>query len=173
MINRLVTFFIICNCLFSVDYETEIQPIFNFNCGNCHLGNSSGGVNLSSYENVMNSDIVTPFDADDSELYDRITRDNSDDGDMPPGNSELSDVQIALIEAWINEGALPEDPGDSCDVDLGDTNGDGILNVLDVVSIVQFVLGSGSVTFECAADFNGDLIVNILDIVSLVNEILS
>ena len=93
---------------------------------------------------------------------------------MPPGNAELSDAQIALIEAWINGGALPEeDPGDSCDVDSGDVNGDNVLNVLDVVSIVQFVLGSGSVNFECAADFNGDLVVNVLDIVSLVNEILS
>ena len=89
-------------------------------------------------------------------------------------NAELSDEQIALIEAWINEGALPEeDPGNSCDVNSGDVNGDGTLNVLDVVLLAQFVLGSGSVTFECAADFNGDLVVNVLDIVSLVNEILS
>ena len=173
MINKLTTFFIICNCLFSVDYETEIQPIFNNNCGNCHIGNSSGGVNLSSYQNVMDSDVITPFDANDSELYDLITESNNGGDDMPPGNAELSVAQIALIEAWINEGALPEDPGDSCDVDLGDVNGDGTLNVLDVVLVVQFVLGSGSVTFECAADFNGDLVVNVLDIVSLVNEILS
>ena len=174
MINRLVTLFIICNCLFSVDYETEIQPIFNNNCGNCHIGGSSGGVNLSSYQNVMDSDIITPFDADDSELYDLITENNGGGDDMPPGNAELSDEQIILIETWINEGALPEeDSGDSCDVDSGDVNGDNILNVLDVVSIVQFVLGSGSVTFECAADLNGDLVVNVLDIVSLVNEILS
>ena len=173
MINRLTTFFIICNCLFSVDYETEIQPIFNFNCGNCHIGNSSGGVNLSSYQNVMDSDVITPFDANDSELYDLITESNNGGDDMPPGNAELTDAQITLIQDWINEGALPEEPTDTCDVDSGDVNGDGTLNVLDVVSIVHFVLGSGSVTFECAADFNSDLVVNVLDIVSLVNEILS
>ena len=171
--NRLPLLLIIFHCLFPVDYETEIQPIFNFNCGNCHIGNSSGGVNLSTYQNVMDSDVITPFDANDSELYDLITENNNGGDDMPPGNAELSDAQIALIEDWINEGALPEDPGDSCDVDPGDVNGDGTLNVLDVVSIVQFVLGSGSVDFECAADFNGDLIVNVLDIVSLVNEILA
>ena len=164
----------ICSSLFAVDYETEIQPIFNSSCGNCHLGNSSGDVNLSNYQNTIDSDIVTPFDADDSELYDRITRANSDAGDMPPGNAELTDAQIDLIEDWINEGALPEeDSGDSCDAAPGDVNGDATLNVLDVVSIVQFVLGMGSVIFECAADFNGDLLVNVLDIVSLVNEIIS
>jgi len=97
MIRRIFPYLFIISCLFSVDYETQIQPIFNANCGNCHLGNSSGGVNLSSYENVINSDIVVPFDAEDSELYDRITRDNSDNGDMPPGNAELSEEQINLI----------------------------------------------------------------------------
>ena len=80
---------------------------------------------------------------------------------------------LSYINGCPNGGALPEDPGDSCDVDLGDVNGDGTLNVLDVVLVVQFVLGSGTVEFECAADFNGDLVVNVLDIVSLVNEILS
>ena len=174
MINRLTTFFIICNCLFSVDYELEIQPIFNANCGNCHIGNSSGGVNLSSYQNVMDSDVITPFDANDSELYDLITEDNGGGDDMPPGNAELSSEQILLIEAWINEGALPEeDTSDSCDVASGDVNGDFTLNVLDVVLLAQLVLGAGSVEFECAADFNADSTINVLDIVQLVNQILS
>ena len=173
MINRLLGFSIILSYLFAVDYESEIQPIFNANCGNCHIGNSSGGVNLSTYQNVMDSDVITPFDANDSELYDLITENNNEGDDMPPGNAELTDAQITLIQDWINEGALPEDLGDSCDADPGDVNGDGTLNVLDVVSIVNFVLGNGSVTFECAADFNGDLSVNVLDVVSLVNEILA
>ena len=33
--------------LFSVDYNTQIQPIFNSNCIGCH--GSSGGLNLTSY----------------------------------------------------------------------------------------------------------------------------
>ena len=164
----------IFNSLFAVDYESQIQPIFNSSCGNCHLGNSSGGVNLSNYENTIESDILIAGDAGSSSLYDRITRDNSENGDMPPGNGELSLEQISLIEAWINEGALAEeDSGDSCDVASGDVNGDSVLNVLDVVSLAQFVLGTGSVNFECAADFSGDAIVNVIDIVQLVNQILS
>ena len=159
--------------LFSVDYETEIQPIFNAQCGNCHLGNSSAGVNVANYQNTMDSDIVIPGNAQASSLYDRITRANSEAGDMPPGNAELSVEQIALIEIWINEGALEEDPGDSCDVIIGDVNGDSALNVLDVVSLAQYVLGLGDVGFECAADFNGDSTLNVIDIVQLVNQILS
>ena len=46
------------------------------------------------------------YQEDDSELYDRITEDNGEGDDMPPGNPELSDTQISLIEDWINEGAL-------------------------------------------------------------------
>ena len=87
----------IFNSLFAVDYESQIQPIFNSSCGNCHLGNSSGGVNLSNYENTIESDILIAGDADSSSLYDRITRDNSEAGDMPPGNAELSLEQISLI----------------------------------------------------------------------------
>ena len=170
---RAMSFILMLNVVFSVDYESEIQPIFNAQCGNCHLGNSSAGVNVANYQNTMDSDIVIPGNAQASSLYDRITRANSEAGDMPPGNAELSVEQIALIEIWINEGALEEDPGDSCNVVIGDVNGDSALNVLDVVSLAQYVLGLGNVGFECAADFNGDSALNVIDIVQLVNQILS
>jgi len=98
--------------LLAVDYETEIQPIFDNNCGNCHLGNSSGDLNLSNYAILMSNDVIVPGNHQASELYDRITRDNSDAGDMPPGNSELSQDEIDLIAQWIDEGALPEESND-------------------------------------------------------------
>ena len=170
---RAMLFILMLNVVFSVDYESEIQPIFNTYCGNCHLGNSSAGVNVSNYQNTINSDIIIAGDAQSSSLYDRVSRANSEPGDMPPGNAELSVEQIALIELWINEGAFEEEPGDSCDVIIGDVNGDSALNVLDVVSLAQYVLGLGNVTFECAADFNGDSTLNVIDIVQLVNQILS
>ena len=97
--------------LFSVDYETEIQPIFDNNCGNCHLGNSSGGLNLSNYENLMSSETVVPGDHMSSVLYDRITRPESAQGDMPPTGS-LTEQQINLIADWIDEGALSEELSD-------------------------------------------------------------
>ncbi len=103
---------ILAASLYSVDYESQIQPIFDNNCGNCHLGNSSGGLNLSNYENTMSSGTVVPGDYLSSSLYDRITRDNSASGDMPPGNSELSQSEIDLIAQWIEEGALPEESND-------------------------------------------------------------
>ena len=320
------------NFLIAVDYESEIQPIFNNHCGNCHLGNSSGNLNLSNYDNLMSSDVVIPGDHISSILYDRITRDNSDAGDMPPGNSELTQSDIDLIALWIDEGALVEandisgcmdsnalncndgnidplyfpecstcsdglicdnyynpeatidnglcmysdvpsedefiitetdtgfdldwssfvppvdiveyvlqrclDPDGDSDGDgeleyenctmiispgtlylettysddinsedgyskytlyvhysnnnywgsaqgyyyfdnnscsLGDITGDGLLNVLDIVNLVNYIFGMGDFTDEqlCAADLNEDSIINVLDIVNLVNLILS
>jgi hypothetical protein len=56
---------------------------------------------------------------------------------------------------------------------LGDVNHDGMINVLDIVNIVNIILG-GSASGEdlLVADLNGDSEINILDIVILVGIIL-
>ena len=51
----------------------------------------------------------------------------------------------------------------------GDINSDGILNILDIVSLINLVLSDD---YEESGDINQDGILNILDIVSLVNLIL-
>ena len=58
---------------------------------------------------------------------------------------------------------------------LGDVNGDGTLNVLDVLRAVNIALGATDPTEEefCAADWNGDDTVNVLDILGIVNAILN
>jgi hypothetical protein len=53
----------------------------------------------------------------------------------------------------------------------GDTNGDDVVNVLDIVTTVNGVLSGGEVT-DCANDMNGDGVLNVLDIVSIVNLVL-
>jgi len=66
--------------------------------------------------------------------------------------------------------------GDSCsDWLLGDVNNDTTLNILDIVTLVNFVLGTDQPE-ECqleASDLNQDTGLNILDIVQLVNIILN
>ena len=52
----------------------------------------------------------------------------------------------------------------------GDINGDGMVNVLDVVTLVNVILGSMPATDN--ADLNGDGFYNVLDIVSLVSIII-
>ena len=52
----------------------------------------------------------------------------------------------------------------------GDFNQDGILNVVDVVSIINLVLTN---QYNEVADVNSDNLLNVVDIVMLVNLIIS
>jgi len=64
-------------------------------------------------------------------------------------------------------------PIDYLEADIlpGDVNNDGIINILDVVSTVNIVLGQAE--WVDAADYNSDGVINVLDIVSIVNIILN
>ena len=56
----------------------------------------------------------------------------------------------------------------------GDANGDGYVNVLDVTSTVDYIVGNDPKPFIFeAADMNTDLTVDVLDVVGIVNKILS
>ena len=93
------------SCLFAqIDYETEIQTIFNNNCISCH-GNS-GGLSLESYANLMtggnSGTVIISGDHSNSLLWEKINN-----GQMPP-NNQLPSSNIDLIAAWIDEGALEE-----------------------------------------------------------------
>ena len=57
---------------------------------------------------------------------------------------------------------------------LGDVNGDGAVNVLDVTTLVSYVLNEPLESFvEAAADVNGDGNINSLDITAIVSLILN
>ena len=77
-----------------------------------------------------------------------------------PIASSSSEIAI-IIQSLLNE--IPSGSN-------GDINGDGIANILDIISIVNIILDS---SYTSTADINYDNIVNILDIIELVNLILS
>ena len=55
----------------------------------------------------------------------------------------------------------------------GDVNFDGEINITDVITIINFVLGQTPTEEESlTADMNQDGIINILDVIQLVSEIL-
>ena len=60
--------------------------------------------------------------------------------------------------------------GSGCGL-IGDSNGDGSLNVLDVVLLVNLILDANASGDDCS-DVNGDGALNVLDVVLLVNLIL-
>ena len=58
-------------------------------------------------------------------------------------------------------------------ITMGDTNGDNIVNVTDIVEVVNCIMGNPSAGFVfAAADLNGDGEVNVTDIVMMVNIIM-
>ena len=52
----------------------------------------------------------------------------------------------------------------------GDVNGDGQLNVVDIVLAVDLILNS---QYDSAGDMNDDNMLNVVDIVTMVNAILN
>ena len=104
-------FFIIfiLSMIFCVDYNLEIQPIFNASCINCHNPQANNYSNhqldLTSYQGLMEGGesgmVVIPGDPDNSILLDEVTSFS-----MPPygsGYDFLSENQVNLISDWINE----------------------------------------------------------------------
>ena len=97
---------ILSSLIGQVDYNSQIQPIFNNNCTICHMyGNASGGSTLTSYSEVMTNSnsgaSVVPGDHANSLLWQRVNN-----GSMPPQNNpDLSADQINLIAQWIDQGA--------------------------------------------------------------------
>ena len=85
-----------------VDFESQIQTIFNYSCTGCH-GNS-GGLNLTTYSGVMTGGntgaAILAGDHASSLLWVRV-----ENGSMPPSGT-LSSDQVDLIAQWIDEGAL-------------------------------------------------------------------
>lgn len=93
----------------SVYFENDILPILVSNCAmsGCHDATThKEGVNLTSYNSVMSTGGVKPFNPGGSKLYKSITETEADDRMPPPPASPLTADQKALISKWIQQGAL-------------------------------------------------------------------
>ena len=86
----------------------------------------------------------------------------------PNINVYWGSINPVFYDAWNYD--LNQPVGDDLCV-LMDINVDGIVNVIDIVAVVNIILGSQD--YSCGADVNQDGIVNVIDIVSIVNYILS
>tara|TARA_Y100000748_G_scaffold297258_1_gene291046 strand:- start:294 stop:2282 length:1989 start_codon:yes stop_codon:yes gene_type:complete len=70
---------------------------------------------------------------------------------------------------WIDFIVMPGNPSDFCDI-----SSDGELNIIDVVLLVNFILGTQEPNNNqiICADLNNDSSLNVVDIILLVNQIL-
>ena len=91
-----------------IDYDRQVHPLLAAKCFACHSQEKrSGGLSLFSYEDVLNGGrsggTVRPGSSANSLLIHRVS------GEMQPRmplvGQKLSDPEIAVIRAWIDQGA--------------------------------------------------------------------
>jgi hypothetical protein len=92
-------------CLAAVDFHRDVRPILSDNCFTCHGPDEKqrmAGLRLDAREGAFAKVIVAGNSAG-SLLYQRIS--HADPAKRMPLGRTLTDKQIALIRAWIDEGA--------------------------------------------------------------------
>ena len=92
----------------TIDYQQQIHTILAARCLNCHSAERrSGGLSLAAYVDVLDGGrsgaAIRPGDAGGSLLMRRITGEATPP--MPLNSPALSGGEVAVIRAWINEGA--------------------------------------------------------------------
>jgi mono/diheme cytochrome c family protein len=106
------TFVVACG-LRNVSYAKEVQPILTKNCSECHSpgqqGFTASGLNTTSYAALMKGGrygpLVKPGDAFTSALNMLVEGRVDKSIRMPHGRDKLSNEDIAVLKAWVNEGA--------------------------------------------------------------------
>lgn len=132
----------------------EFKLEFTDGLGN-HLDESQ---TLGTYEDswtYLSSEIQIPEGTEIINFVMMGTRNSGSDND-----SYFDDMELRL-RSECNE------------VVIGDLNEDGIINVLDIIRLVNIILGETGTDHEIqAGDANGDGILNVIDIIQIVNIIL-
>lgn len=110
----LVAFFLTANLLSRADeitFEQHIRPILKTHCFHCHgeAGKREGGIDLRLRRLIAEGGDSGPGlianDATESLILARIRS-----GEMPPIDKKLSVDEVALMEAWIEQGARTARP---------------------------------------------------------------
>ena len=109
---------------------------------------------------------------DAGSLFDPTCLADGDDTDCG-GIFNMEMDALCVPELQIREVYIDFDEIDDCAAN-GDVTLDDVVNILDVVNLVQAILGNNPLNDNqtCNADINQDSIINILDVVALVQAIL-
>ena len=96
-------------------FATDIKPIFDTSCVKCHGEQKpKAKLRLDTLEGTLkgsdNGKVIEPGKSEKSVLILNIAHLGDDDDFMPPpknklGLKKLTDEQIGLIRAWIDQGA--------------------------------------------------------------------
>lgn len=104
----------------AVDFESEILPILDAKCIQCHKApyeengrtkKPKAGLRLDAAWAILagseDGSVLTPKEADKSPLYVRVTLPQDDDDFMPPAGKAdpLTEAEVKILRKWINDGA--------------------------------------------------------------------
>jgi mono/diheme cytochrome c family protein len=82
----------------TISYQKDVFPIIQQNCLSCHdATNHFGGIVIENYDQIALS-------GRSGELYNSIMISSNGKAYMPKGG-RLMDCEIALIKAWVDQGA--------------------------------------------------------------------
>jgi uncharacterized membrane protein len=98
-----------------VVYKDLIQPLFDQKCTACHNENvKRGGLDMTTSKSLLKGGksgaAIVQKSLSKSLVYNRITKEQTDQKFMPPTNVPLTYSEIKLIEWWILEGAPVDSP---------------------------------------------------------------
>ncbi len=139
--------------------------------------------NIDASDGIYNNQVIITWDINEDATSYKIYRDNIWLGlNNTNINTEYIDqiAELGIVYDYCIESI--NDCGQSdlaCDLGFsdsgpGDVNGDGDINVLDVVSMVNVILSLEPLTDDIlySADLNADGVIDVLDVVSIINMIL-
>jgi hypothetical protein len=97
----------------NVSYGRDVQPILKARCIECHAPGGAGyeksGFDMSSYDTLMKGGkygkLVVPGDPLTSTLNVLVEGRADPSIRMPHGREKLPDREIAILKAWVQEGA--------------------------------------------------------------------
>jgi ankyrin repeat protein len=92
----------------SVDYDADVRPLLAQNCYSCHGPEAQqSGLRLDLRQNALRGGdygpVITPGNSADSKLIKRLV--HGDGGLQMPPTGPLSDDDIGILRAWIDQGA--------------------------------------------------------------------
>lgn len=88
-----------------VDFSKSIKPILEKTCLECHgATKDKGDLRLHTKEAAL-AHAVVPGKPEESELFKRVSLPKDHDDIMPPKGEPLTAEQVAVLKAWIAQGA--------------------------------------------------------------------
>jgi ankyrin repeat protein/mono/diheme cytochrome c family protein len=92
----------------TVDYLQDIKPLLAKNCYECHgVEKQQAGLRLDLRQNALRGGdygpVIVPGKSAESKLIHKTV--DGDGGDQMPPDGELTEAEIGLLRAWIDQGA--------------------------------------------------------------------